>query len=169
MSKVENTILDDLPLVYSLFDQSITYQESKGYNVWKNYDKGALVKDVNDGNQYKITMDGQIAMAFSVCYADKVIWRDMEKGDAIYLHRIVVNPQFKGQKLFGRLLEWVTIHASQKGLAFIRMDTWADNPTIISYYQNFGFAFVGNYTTPDSLELPVHNRNLKLALLEMKI
>lgn len=90
----------------------------------------------------------------------------MDKGKSIYLHRIVVNPEFKGQRQFGTILNWAIEHSKQKGLSSIRMDTWADNPTIINYYKSFGFRFVENYTTPDSEELPVHNRNLAMALLE---
>ena len=100
---------------------------------------------------------------------DKIIWRTTDMGDAIYLHRIVVNPAFKGQKLFGLILEWSIKHAKQKGLDFIRMDTWAANPTIINYYKDFGFEFVENYTTPDSMELPQHNRKLPLTLLEYRV
>ena len=49
------------------------------------------------------------------------------------------------------------------------MDTWANNSTLIEYYKTFGFNVIENYTTPDSIELPVHNRNLALTLLEYKI
>ena len=103
---------------------------------------------------------------FSVGYADKIIWRHFDKGDSIYLHRIVVNPEFKGQKLFGKILDWAIDHCKQKELTSIRMDTWAANPTIIEYYKTFGFTIIENYTTPDSTELPVHNRNLELTLME---
>ncbi len=49
------------------------------------------------------------------------------------------------------------------------MDTWADNKKIITYYQSFGFEFVENYKTTDAPELPTQNRNLNVALLEMKV
>jgi len=168
-NKIENTTLSDLEFIYELFDHSVKYQERNGYPVWRGYDKGALVKDVENENQYKIIIESQIAIVFSVCYADKIIWREKEQEDSIYLHRIVVNPAFKGQKLFGQILAWAIEHSKLKGLDFIRMDTWADNPTIIDYYKSFGFTFMGNYTTPDSLALPAHNRKLPLALLELKL
>jgi GNAT superfamily N-acetyltransferase len=98
-----------------------------------------------------------------------LIWRDLDQGNAIYLHRIVVNPEFKGRKLFGTILEWAINHVRKKRLGFIRMDTWAANPTIINYYRTFGFDVIENYTTPDSAELPIHNRNLSLTLLEYKV
>jgi ribosomal protein S18 acetylase RimI-like enzyme len=161
--------MSDLAQIFELFEQSISYQEKKGYPVWKNYDKNAIIKDIADKNQYKVVIDSKIAIVFSVCYADKVIWRHLDDGNSIYLHRIVVNPVFKGQKLFGSILDWVVGHAKQKGLSYIRMDTWAANPNIIEYYKSFGFAFVETYTTPDSEQLPVHNRNLALTLLEYKL
>ena len=164
--KIENTTPADLQFVYDLFDLSIIYQEKKGFPVWKNYDKSALVNDVNNKNQYKIVIDDQIAMAYSVCYSDKILWRQMENGDAIYLHRIVVNPQFKGQRMFGIILEWAIQHAKSKGFKFIRMDTWADDPNIINYYKGFGFYFIEDFNTPDIPELPIHNRNIPLTLLE---
>jgi ribosomal protein S18 acetylase RimI-like enzyme len=169
MIEVQNTQVGDLEKVFELFEYSIQYQEQKGYPVWRNYDKNALAKDLSDKNQYKIIIDGQVAIVFSVCYTDKIIWREKETGDAMYLHRIVVNPEFKGQKLFGKILEWCIAHAKQKRLRTVRMDTWAANPTIINYYTGFGFSLIENYTTPDTSELPVHNRNLALTLLEYKI
>lgn len=166
---IENTTRADLTLVYRFFDESIRYQESRGYPVWKHYDKQALIRDVEEGNQYKIVKDSEVAMVFSVCYADAVIWRAREKGDAVYLHRIVVNPSFKGQKLFGQILDWAVMHARVRRLNYVRMDTWAANPVIIDYYKSFGFGFVENFTTPDNEALPVHNRNLALALLEYSV
>jgi ribosomal protein S18 acetylase RimI-like enzyme len=168
MRDVLNTEMSDLYLIFRLFDHSITYQEKKGYPVWKNYDKNAIVKDIQNKNQYKILIDSLPAIVFSVCYTDKSLWRDRDRQDAIYLHRIVVNPDCKGRQLFGKILEWAITHARQKELRYIRMDTWAANPTLINYYEKFGFNFIENFTTPDSEELPVHNRNLALALLELE-
>lgn len=167
--QIKNTTLKDLPFIYELFDLSVKYQEARGFPTWKNYDKGALTQDIQNKEQYKVVLDTQIGIVFSVRYADKVIWREMDQSDAIYLHRIVVNPAFKGQKLFGEILSWATNHAKQKKLGFVRMDTWATNEKIIEYYKSFGFKFIGNYTTPDTPELPQHNRNLALALLELKL
>ena len=166
--EVRNTEMEDLPFIYGLFDHSITYQERKGYPVWKDYDKNAIVRDIENKNQYKIIINSAIAIVFSVAYSDKIIWRALDKGNSIYLHRIVTNAEFKGQKLVGSIVNWAIQHIKEKGLSFIRMDTWAANQTIIKYYEGFGFKSVETYTTPNSPELPVHNRNLELALLEYR-
>ena len=165
---IVNTVADDLPLIFELFEHSISYQEKHGYPVWKNYDQDAIREDIENKNQYKVMVDGMIGMVFSVGYADKVIWRELDQGDAVYLHRIVVNPACRGRKLFGLVLEWSVQHAKQKGLNNVRLDTWASNDKIIRYYTSFGFSIIENYTTPDSPQLPVHNRNLPLTLLEFR-
>lgn len=166
MIEILHTEMSDLEEIFQFFERSIQYQEKKGYPVWKNYDKQAIIKDIEDKNQYKVVVDSTTSIVFSVRYTDKVIWRALDTGDSIYLHRIVVNPECKGQKQFGIILKWAIEHSKQKGLSSIRMDTWADNPTIINYYKSFGFRYIENYTTPDSEELPVHNRNLALTLFE---
>jgi ribosomal protein S18 acetylase RimI-like enzyme len=85
------------------------------------------------------------------------------------LHRIVANPLFKGQRLFEKVLEWTKQLARQNDRKRVRMDTWADNERIINYYKSFGFELVGNRQTPDAEELPLQNRNLLVALLELKL
>lgn len=169
MTEIKNTELSDLTAIFGLFEHSISYQEKKGYPTWRNYDRNAITKDIENKNQYKILIDSTIGIIFSVCYSDKIIWRHLDTGDSIYLHRIVVNPACKGQRLFEKILDWSIHHARQKGRNRICMDTWAANPTLINYYRGFGFTVVENFTTPDSPELPVHNRNLALTLLEYKI
>lgn len=167
--KIINTIPEDLETIFEFFESAITYQKKNTYPVWKGYDKNALIKDINDGNQYKIMIGTRIAMLFSVCYSDPLIWGERENGTALYLHRIVVNPDFKGKKLFSMVLAWSIFHGRLNNLRLVRMDTWAENSIIINYYKSFGFRFVDECTTPDSTELALQNRNLRVALLEYPI
>ncbi len=166
---IENTTIDDLSFIYGLFDHAIAYQTRKKLPVWQGYDKGVLIKEATNGNQYKILIDGTIAIVFSVCYNDKVIWNEKENGDALYLHRIAVNPDFKGRRLFGEILNWAIADARGRHLPYIRMDTWADNQLITSYYEGFGFKVVDHVTAPDSPDLGFQYRNLDLTLLEMEV
>ena len=163
---IVNTQQEDLPFIYWLFDEAIAYQKRNNYPVWPDYDKEVLAKDIAEQRQFKVLIGDKIGGIFSVCYTDELVWRERENGQAIYLHRIVVNPKMKGQKLFGKVLDWAKHHALEKNRRLIRMDTWADNPTIIAYYQRFGFKIVDYYTTPDSEELPIQQRGNRIVLLE---
>lgn len=167
--QIENTSTADLNFIYTLFEEAIIYIKMNNYVGWTTYDKNFIKQDIDKNLQFKITIGNDILCVFSICFSDVLIWREREKGDAIYLHRIVVNQKFKGQKQFEKILNWIIEFGNEKGLKYIRMDTWADNPNIIEYYKSYGFQFLENYTTPNTPELPDQHRNLKVALLEMKL
>jgi len=167
--EIKNTTESDLGFICWLFDEAIVYQKKNKYPVWKGYDKTVLEKDIEDRRQYKLEHNGEIACIFSVLYSDEMLWTDREKGDAIYLHRVVVNPKFKGNKLFEKIVDWAISHAKECNREFLRMDTWANNATIIDYYQNYGFKFLDEITTSDDRNLPLQNRNLTVALLERRV
>ena len=167
--KIVNTTKDDRDIIFYLFERAIELQGKNGYKVWDNINKAGLEKDIEKRLQYKILRGDDILCIFSIQHNDPFIWRDKDHDDAIYLHRIVVNPKFKGQKQFEKVLNWAKQFARQNALKFVRMDTWADNKKIIDYYKSFGFEFIENYKTSNASELPTQNRNLDVALLEMRL
>jgi len=167
--EIVQTTTEDLDTVFLLFKQVTRAQSKDGYKVWSSVDKETLERDVEERRQYKIVKGDDILCLFSMLSSDPFIWRGRENGDAIYLHRIVANPDFKGQKQFEKVLVWAIQYAHQNDIKFIRMDPWADNEKLIDYYKSFGFEFIENYKTPDIPELPRQNRNLDHALLELKV
>lgn len=161
--------LNDLPLIYNLFDEAIRFQKKNNYIGWKNYDKEFIKADINGGLLFKIEKGNDALGIFSVCYTDKLIWREREKGDAIYLHRIVLNRAFQGTRIFNTVLAWSLTYAQTHKRKFVRMDTWANNFKLINYYKGYGFRFIENYTTQDTADLPIQHRNLNVALLELDV
>lgn len=167
--EILNTTKADFDSVILLFENAMKLHGKNGYKVWQEIDEKSLEKDMENQLQYKIVQHDKIRCLFSIQYSDPFIWREKEIGDAIYLHRIVVNQLYKGKRHFEKVLNWTKKFAMDKNLKFVRMDTWADNSRLIEYYQTFGFEFLENYKTPDEPELPIQNRNLEVALLEMKL
>lgn len=167
--KILNTTKNDFDEILFLFEEAMKWQGKKGYKVWNAIDKNGLKNDITHNLQYKITKDKSILCIFSVQYNDPFIWRERDKNNAIYLHRIVVNPKSKGLKMFKKVLTWAKEHAAQKNLHYIRMDTWADNAQLIAYYKSFGFTIIDHHKTSNTTQLPIQNRNLDLALLEIDL
>src|SRR5689334_11839980 len=141
-TQIVNTTMQDWETVLQLFEQAMKLQGVNNYKVWDSIDINGLEKDIRNQLQYKIVQDDTIICIFSVQFNDPHIWRDRDRNDAIYLHRIVVNPLFKGQGQFQKVLTWAMGYARAKNLNYIRMDTWADNQKIIEYYKSFGFVFI---------------------------
>jgi ribosomal protein S18 acetylase RimI-like enzyme len=164
-----NTTYEDLPTIYQLYDMAIAYQRIKGYPVWNGYDKRILDEEIENRSQYKILLNAEIACIFSACQPGSVeaeLWKERASVKSLYLHRIVVNQQYKGQKLFASILEWAENHMEGNDYKYVRMDTWADNPSLINYYKSFGFEEAGIGFTSDSPDLPSQYRNVKIIMME---
>ncbi len=166
---ITHASVNDLPAIYKLFEEAIKFQQANNYVGWSSYDKAFIQVDIKNKFLLKITNKGSIAGIFSICFTDELIWREKENGNAIYLHRIVLNQQYKGEKIFGKVLDWAIKFARDNRLTYIRMDTWAANEKIIAYYKSYGFVFIENYTTPGTENLPVQHRNLHVALLQLNV
>lgn len=134
--------------------------------MWINADWKRILKA---GSSIKSCGEAYTLCIFSIQFKDPFVWRERDRGDALYLHRIVSHPGFKGQRQFQLVLDWARAFARERNLSFERMDTWASNAKIIAYYKSFGFVFIENYRTPDTPELPLQNRDLEVALLELEL
>ena len=163
------TTAADEGFIYRLFDDAIQYQLQHGYPAWKGYDKKALQAEIARQLQYKIVKGTDILGIFSISYNDPEIWAEWDTGQALFLHRTITNPAFKGQQVFALMRNWAVAFAREKQLHYIRMDTWADNLQLIAYYQKYGFRAVANRVTSNAPELPGQNRNLRVTLLELLI
>lgn len=166
---VEHTTPDDMDFVGWLYDEAILYQKKNKYVSWEDMDRAYLQREIENKLHYKIVQNSTIICVFSVAFSDPVIWRHMDQGRSVYLHRVVVNPRFKGQKQFAKVLQWALDYSAKNGLDSIRMDTWTANPAIIAFYKKYGFRFIEEFKTGNTTDLPVQHRNLEVTLLEYSI
>ena len=114
--QIINTTKDDLEFIYFLFEEAIAYQQRKNYPGWNGFDKDVIIKDIEHQQQCKIISGKEILCIFSIVKSDPYIWRNKDKGDAIYLHRIIVNPLHKGHKQFAKIIQWAIDYAKQQKL-----------------------------------------------------
>lgn len=167
--RIINTLPEDLHLVYWLFEQAILYQRQHGYPAWKGYEKNALCAEVEQLLQYKVVQSHHVLAIFSISYSDPATWGQWDTGQALFLHRIITHPEFKGRRIFEKVREWAMATAREKGLRYIRIDTWTDNPAIIAFYEAYGFRVVAAHTSADSPDLPAQNRNLRVTLMQLPV
>lgn len=86
-----------------------------------------------------------------------------------YIHRIAVNPNFRGQNLVWHIVDWAKEYALKSSKNFIRLDTVSKNLGLIKHYQRCGFCFLGLTELNDTKGLPVHYQNAKVSLFEIRI
>jgi GNAT superfamily N-acetyltransferase len=167
--QIQHSEAVDLPLILSLFGSAIAYQESKGYEVWPRFSEEMILSEIEEKRHWKIIDHGQVACIFSVLYADPLIWGDeRDKEPSVYLHRIAVNPVFKGRNMMELVRDWALDHARSAGRRFVRMDTWGHNENLRNYYIRCGFRYIGQQEMPIVDGLPLHYGGSVLSLFQIE-
>ncbi len=149
------------------WNAALAYQKSAQLPVWPSYPEQKIKDEIQAGLHFSVFLpEGILAGYFSLALSDALIWDEKERGDAIYIHRMCVNPERKGMNLAAAVLAWAYGHAIGSGRKFIRMDTWGGNQRLVNYYITCGFQHIGNRQLGLVPDLPPHYTNANLALFE---
>lgn len=167
--RIENSQVDDLELIFRLFDAAIAYQEKNGYELWPRFNESLILEEISGKRHWKVLEGATIVGVFSVMYNDPVIWLERDADPSVYLHRIAVNPGFKGRGLMLPIREWARQHALQQGKTFVRMDTWGHNENLRAYYERCGFDYLGKQQLPETDQGPAHYGGSFLSLFQLKV
>ena len=160
--------INDIETIFEFYDMAVEYQKTKFNKHWQGFETELIKKEIVENRQWKIIIDGEIACVFAITFEDKSIWKEKSNDKAVYFHRIVTHPKFKGQHFVKRIIDWGKQFASEKNLDYLRLDTWGDNSELIDYYQKCGFEFLGIITS-DYNGLPKHYDGITLSLFEIKL
>ena len=158
------------PEFRQFWDAALAFQKSRNLPLWSSYPEALISDEIRDVRHFSAFLpDNTLAGFFSVTHSDPLIWEDRECGDAIYLHRMCVNPAAKGQCLAQYVLAWAYGYATGLGRKFIRMDTWANTPTLVDYYEKCGFKLIGARQMGVVSGLLPHYANSHLALFQNEV
>lgn len=167
--QIINSTFADIDQIFNLYDAAIAYQKTVFNKHWQGFERDMVEKELTEQLQWKIVIDGKTACIFAVHFNDPLIWKEKDTDPAIYLHRIVTNPEFRGASFVKDIIEWGKEFGRSNEKKYIRMDTWGDNPKLIEYYVKCGFTYLGNINPTASPVLPKHYENITLALFEIEI
>ncbi len=167
--QIMNSTIADIPVMLELYDIAREYQKEKSMRHWLSFDPVLLKKEIEERRQWKIVEEDIITCIFLTAYEDPFIWGEKNNDPAIYLHRIVTNPLYRGNNYVMKIIEWAKKHAADMGKKFIRVDTWGDNPKLIDYYIKCGFNFLGIITPEATDKLPEHYSCISLSLFEIEV
>jgi ribosomal protein S18 acetylase RimI-like enzyme len=159
----------DFDTIFKLYDQAIEFQKTVFDKQWLGFDADLVNREIAEGRLWKIVDDGNVACIYSLAYEDPIIWGRDSHIAAMYIHRIVTNPEFRGRGYVRAIVDWARHHAAENDLRYIRMDTWADNLKLKDYYIGSGFEWKGTVSPEDSPTMPAHYRGIQLGLFEMDL
>ena len=167
--KIVNSTLEDVSKIFQLYDDAVAYQKNR-YNLhWPAFEVAMVTREISENQQWKLLINGNIACVWATTFSDPLIWGDRNNDPAVYIHRIAVSPNFRGQQLVSHIVHWALNYGKQHHKLFVRLDTVGDNKKLIAHYEKCGFTFLGLSKIADGTGLPAHYYNAMVSLFEIKI
>ena len=167
---ISNSNLADIPEIFRLYKLATDYQKiTFPGNLWPEFDQDFIKTEVLENRQFKIEIDNKIACIWAITYNDAQIWEERENNDAIYLHRIATNPEFRGNNFVQLIADWSKEFGKEQRKKFIRMDTCGQNDRLINHYKNCGFNFLGMKKLKDSSDLQAHYQDADVCFFEIEL
>ena len=164
---IENSHAQDIEMIFDLYDQAIAYQKTVFSKQWKYFERSLVAQEIAEHRQWKIMQQEEVMGIYAISFNDEQVWREKSADPAIYVHRIVTNPAFRGQGCTKIIIDWAKQYCRQYGYQYVRIDTWGDNHRLINYYQSCGFDYVETIILDQIEGLPAHYHG-PLALLQTK-
>lgn len=90
-----------------------------------------------------LQFDGQLAASMYIEGSDETFWPEAVLGEALYLHKIVVDRRFARQGFSRMLLDWAAAQAKSSGRGFLRLDC-APREKLVQVYTRAGFRRAGD-------------------------
>lgn len=167
--EIVNSTAEDLNTIFEFYDMAVAHQKKVSDKHWQGFDAELIKNEISEQRQYKIVVDGKVACVFLVTFNDPQIWQEKDKDAAIYLHRIVTHPDFRGYGFVNIITTRAKAYAKNHQLKFVRLDTWADNQKLFTHYTSCGFNHVGSIKIGADSGLPKHYEGIGLNLFEIEI
>ena len=110
---IQNCIPEDVDFIYKLYEDARQLQTAKRMVVWPYFSVAFLEEEIHNKQQWKLLINEVIACNWTISFTDKAIWGARDKNDAIYIHRIVTNPNFSGNNFVKAIAAWAKIFAAK--------------------------------------------------------
>ncbi len=167
--QIRNSESSDVAKIFELYRLGTAYMKSKGQVYWPEFPLELIETEIQEKRQWKILIDGQIACIWATTHSDALIWAEKNSDPAVYIHRIATNPNFRGQNLVRKIVDWADEYAEKNNLSFIRMDTVGYNKGLIKHYTKLGFEFLGTTKLRDTSGLPDHYNQGDVCLFQRQV
>ena len=102
----EASTINDIDSIFHFYDMAVEYQKTKFNKHWQGFERNLVKKEIAEERQWKIIIDNEIACVFAITFEDESIWKEKNSDKAVYFHRIVTHPKFRGQNFVKKIMEW---------------------------------------------------------------
>lgn len=104
--EIKNCSLTDVAEILSLYEAARNLQIQREMVVWPSFENAFIENEIQEERQWKIVDGSTIACNWAITFADREIWGNKDKNDAIYIHRICTNPNLRGNRYIDKIVAW---------------------------------------------------------------
>jgi hypothetical protein len=167
---IKNVTASDIEKIFAFYKIASNYQrEKKTVIVWPDFDREMVINEIAENRQFKLIVNNEVVCIWAITFSDEQIWEDSNTDSAIYIHRIAVNPNFRGNNYIATITNWAKEYALKKEIQFIRLDTLGENKNLITHYKNAEFHFLGLFNLKNTSNLPEHYKLAPVCLFEIDL
>ncbi|WP_326599353.1 GNAT family N-acetyltransferase [Streptomyces sp. NBC_01803] len=136
----------DVAELVRLRDTAARWQLERGIDQWRPGELGAdhFRARLREGEVWIATLgpDGPVAGAWELWWEDPGAWGE-QPPDAGYIHRLMIDRRAAPPGVGRRMLAEAEHRIAATGRAVARLDCLSTNPRLRQYYQDAGYAVVG--------------------------
>ena len=167
---IKNVTASDIEKIFAFYKIASNYQrEKKTVIVWPDFDREMVINEIAENRQFKLLVNNEVVCIWAITFSDEQIWENSNTDSAVYIHRIAVNPNFRGNNYIVTITNWAKEYALKKEIQFIRLDTLGENKNLITHYKNAGFHFLGLFNLKNTSNLPDHYKLAPVCLFEIDL
>ena len=142
---------DDLPSLMALVRRIVPLMRATGNLQWdETYPNEAVFqRDIELGQLWVVTVEGSIAAVAAVTMDQEPDYTQVGwdiKEPAIVVHRLAVDPAFRGQGAAGALMQKAEEVAVERGITVLRVDTNTQNEATQRLFPKLGYVLAGEIT-----------------------
>jgi ribosomal protein S18 acetylase RimI-like enzyme len=149
-----------------LFEEARRWQTDMKVSQWPLFELERVLDDIENNRQFVIKIDQGVMGSVTVTEEDPLVWGD--DLPALYIHRLVVARNFKGQNVGNIIVDHVERMAIQRQKLALRLDCWANNDRLKRYYERLGFKQIRDVAMGAAPSLPAHYKNSTTTLFERR-
>ena len=136
--------------ITQLLKDAAAWLKSEEINQWSYLLSGgeddeieqAILNRVTYVAEYNNKLVGTFTISSVQSEWDNDLWGDVE-GKSLYLHRLAVNMEYRGQGLGNQMIRWIEKEFFGTD-TYLRLDCVANNPKLNQFYVDNEFTFVGS-------------------------
>lgn len=142
----------ELDVVLGLFRDAAVWLADRGLDQWQRGPRIERIRqDIDAGAVFLvIDQDDEVVGTLTIdTRADPDFWTDADDpGSALYLHRMIVAPDHRGERIGEAMTTWAEQFGAALGYRWLRLDAWRTNTELVSYYASRGWQHIRTVEPP---------------------